>query len=95
MKVTVIGTGYVGLVKGACFAEEIIELTNTEQEILFKELPEDDPSQRQPDISKAKEILKWSTRTEDLKKTYEAFQKLSKDDLNKQEHRDFRNFRKK
>ena len=80
------------------FAEEIIELTNTKQKILFKELPEDDPTQRQPDISKAKEILKWSpktTRTEGLKKTYEAFRKLSKDDLNKQEHRHFENFRKK
>src|SRR6187431_3397963 len=39
------------------FAEEIIKLTGTEQKIVYKPLPQDDPKQRQPDISKAKELL--------------------------------------
>src|SRR6187549_3460110 len=44
------------------FAEEIIKLTGTEQKIVYKPLPTDDPKQRQPDISKAKEILDWQPR---------------------------------
>ena len=54
--------------------------------------------QRKPDISKAKEILNWEpkvNRSEGLKITYEAFNKLSQSDLNKQEHRDFQKFSKK
>jgi dTDP-glucose 4,6-dehydratase len=38
------------------FAEEIIKLTGTEQKIIYKTLPTDDPKQRQPDITKAKEF---------------------------------------
>lgn len=41
------------------FAKEIIELTGSESEIVFEELPKDDPQIRQPDISKAKEVLDW------------------------------------
>ena len=42
------------------FAEEIISLTGTEQKAKFiKDLPVDDPKQRKPDITKAKEILNW------------------------------------
>lgn len=57
-------------------AEKIIELTGSESEITYQELPEDDPKQRQPDISKAKEILDWEpeVKLEDgLKKTIEYF----------------------
>jgi dTDP-glucose 4,6-dehydratase len=60
------------------FAEEIIKLTNTSQKIVYKPLPQDDPKQRQPDITKAKEILGWSpkvSRAEGLKITYEYFKK--------------------
>lgn len=39
------------------FAEEIVKLTGTEQKVIYKPLPKDDPMQRQPDITKAKEIL--------------------------------------
>src|SRR3954470_14598337 len=49
------------------FAEEILELTDTKQKIVYKPLPVDDPKQRQPDITKAKELLGWEpkvTRTE-------------------------------
>jgi dTDP-glucose 4,6-dehydratase len=61
------------------FAEEIIKLTGTNQKIVFKELPIDDPKQRQPDITKAKEILGWEpkiSRQEGLKITYEYFKKV-------------------
>jgi len=40
-------------------AEKVIELTNSKSKIVFLELPEDDPKQRQPDITKAKEFLNW------------------------------------
>ncbi len=61
------------------FAEEIIKLTGTKQKIVYQELPIDDPKQRQPDITKAKEILGWSpkvSRAEGLKITYEFFKKV-------------------
>src|SRR5699024_10363858 len=54
------------------FAKEIIELTESDSEIVFEKLPKDDPHVRQPDISKAKEILKWNPqieRSEGLEKT--------------------------
>ncbi len=44
------------------FAEEIIALTGTKQKVIYKPLPQDDPTQRQPDISKAKEILGWEPK---------------------------------
>jgi dTDP-glucose 4,6-dehydratase len=74
------------------FAEEIIQLTGTDQKIVFKPLPKDDPLQRQPDISKAREILGWApqtARSEGMKKTYEYFRSLSEEELGKKEHRDF------
>ncbi|HLV92864.1 MAG TPA: hypothetical protein VKX34_07055, partial [Aequorivita sp.] len=74
------------------FAKEIIKLTGTDQKIIFKPLPKDDPLQREPDISKAKEILDWEpkvSRQEGMKKTYEYFKSLSKEELQKSEHKDF------
>lgn len=74
------------------FAEEIIKLTGTDQKIIYKDLPQDDPMQRQPDISKAREILGWEpkvSRAEGMKKTFEFFKGLSKQELEKTEHRDF------
>jgi dTDP-glucose 4,6-dehydratase len=61
------------------FAQEIIKLTGTNQKIIYLPLPQDDPKQRQPDITKAKEILKWSPkidRKDGLKITYEYFKTL-------------------
>jgi dTDP-glucose 4,6-dehydratase len=61
------------------FAEEIIRLTGTEQKIIYKPLPTDDPKQRQPDISRAKELLQWEpkvSRSEGMKKTWEYFKTL-------------------
>ncbi|MGB5317990.1 GDP-mannose 4,6-dehydratase, partial [Eudoraea sp.] len=74
------------------FAEEIIKLTETKQKIIYKPLPQDDPLQRQPDISKAKELLGWEPlvgRAEGMKKTFDYFKTLSKEELKKTEHRDF------
>ncbi len=74
------------------FAEEIIKLTGTDQKIIFKPLPVDDPMQRQPDISRAKEILDWEPqvhRSEGLKKVFEYFKSLSPEELHQKEHRDF------
>ncbi len=66
------------------FAKEIIALTGTNQKIVHKELPMNDPKQRKPDISLAKKILDWEpkvNRAEGLKITYEYFKGLSKEDL--------------
>ncbi|WP_273274776.1 UDP-glucuronic acid decarboxylase family protein [Maribacter polysiphoniae] len=74
------------------FAQEIIQLTGTHQKIVFKPLPKDDPLQRQPDITKAKEILGWEPkveRAEGLKKVFEYFKSLTPEELHDKEHRDF------
>lgn len=73
------------------FAEEIIKLTGTDQKIIFKPLPQDDPLQRQPDISRAKEILGWEPkvhRSEGLKKVFDYFKSLPHDQL-WESHREF------
>ena len=80
------------------FAEEIIQLTGTKQSIIYKGLPVDDPKQRQPDISKAREILKWEpkiNRAEGLKVTYEYFKGLSKEELFESNHYNFDKYIKK
>lgn len=69
------------------FAEEILALTGKNVKIVYKPLPIDDPKQRQPDITKAKEILGWSPkvdRKEGLKLTYDYFKSLPAEELNKQ-----------
>jgi dTDP-glucose 4,6-dehydratase len=66
------------------FAEEIIKLTGAQQKIIFEPLPQDDPKQRRPDISKAIELLDWTpkvNRAEGLKLTYEYFKSLPNKDL--------------
>ncbi|NNM23542.1 MAG: SDR family oxidoreductase [Flavobacteriaceae bacterium] len=74
------------------FAEEIIKLTETDQKIVFEPLPTDDPLQRQPDITKAKEVLDWEPkveRAEGMKATFNYFKSLTKEELFKSEHKDF------
>jgi dTDP-glucose 4,6-dehydratase len=69
------------------FANEILELTGKKVKIIFKPLPEDDPKQREPDISKAKNLLGWQpkvNRKEGLKITYEYFKSLPPEEWNKQ-----------
>jgi dTDP-glucose 4,6-dehydratase len=58
------------------FAEEVIALTGSKSKIVFEALPQDDPKQRQPNITKAREILGWEPkvdRHEGLKRTLEYF----------------------
>lgn len=58
------------------FAEEVIKLCNSKSKIVFKELPQDDPKVRQPDITRAKKILNWEpkiSRAEGLKLTLDYF----------------------
>ena len=72
------------------FAEEIIRLTGTNQKITYRILPTDDPKQRQPDITRAQEILGWEpkiSRAEGLKLTYDYFKGLTKEELNNSAHR--------
>ena len=76
------------------FAKEIIKLTNTKQNIIYKPLPTDDPLQRQPDITKAKEILNWEpkiSRSEGMKRTFKYFSNLTSEELFRSEHKDFSN----
>ncbi|MBT3739853.1 MAG: SDR family oxidoreductase [Flavobacteriales bacterium] len=75
------------------FAEEIIALTGTNQQVIYQDLPVDDPTQRQPDISKARALLDWEpkvNRHDGLAITYAAFKALPEEILYKQEHRDFK-----
>jgi dTDP-glucose 4,6-dehydratase len=70
------------------FAEEIIKLTGTKQKVVYKPLPVDDPKQRRPDISKAKEILGWEPKVDratGLKITYEYFKSLPEKDIKPKE----------
>ncbi len=60
-------------------AKMVKEMTNSNSEIKFEKLPQDDPKRRCPDISKASRLLKWSPKielSEGLKKTIEYFQKI-------------------
>ena len=77
------------------FATEIIELTGTDQKVIFKDLPVNDPKQRQPDITRAKEILGWTPkveRSEGLKITYDYFRSLPEEELNETAHYNFDNY---
>ena len=61
------------------FADEVIALTGTKQKFVFRPLPEDDPKQRRPDITRAKQLLGWEPkvdRKEGLKITIEYFRSL-------------------
>ena len=59
-------------------AENIIELTRSKSKLVYKSLPEDDPKQRKPDITLAKEKLNWQPKiklNDGLKNTIEYFEK--------------------
>ncbi|MFT5021901.1 MAG: dTDP-glucose 4,6-dehydratase [Colwellia sp.] len=75
------------------FAQEIIKLTGTQQKIIFKPLPQDDPLQRKPDIRLAKSLLDWEpkvSRTEGLKAVFNYFKSLPEAELVAKTHRDFK-----
>jgi len=72
------------------FGEEIIKLTGTKQKMVYKDLPTDDPKQRQPDITLARKLLGWEpkvNRADGLKITYDYFKSLSPEELTKTAHR--------
>lgn len=63
------------------FAQEIQKLCNAKSNLSYHPLPKDDPKQRKPDITKAKELLGWEpkvSREEGLKRTYEYFKNAVK-----------------
>ena len=71
------------------FGEEIIKLTGTKQKMVYKGLPTDDPKQRRPDITKARNILGWEPkvgRAEGLQITYEYFKSFPEKEI---KHKDF------
>ena len=64
-------------------AEEIIELTGSSSKLIYKDLPQDDPQQRCPDISLALKEIQWEpkiNRTQGLKKTIDYFENILKSD---------------
>lgn len=74
------------------FAEEVIKLTGTDQKVIYNPLPVDDPKQRQPNTTKAKEILGWEakvSREEGLKITYAYFKSLPQEVLYQRDHKNF------
>ena len=78
------------------FADEIIALTGTDQQVIYLDLPENDPKQRQPDIARARKILGWEPkidRAEGLRRTYAYFKGLSPEELRKSEHKAFDAFK--
>jgi dTDP-glucose 4,6-dehydratase len=59
------------------FAQKVVALTGTKSEIVFRELPEDDPKVRQPDITRARTLLNWEPKVDldtGLARTLEFFQ---------------------
>ena len=65
-------------------AKKILEITGSKSEIVFEKLPQDDPLQRQPDISLAKELLGWSPKVlleEGLIRTIDYFNVLKQESL--------------
>jgi dTDP-glucose 4,6-dehydratase len=60
------------------FAEEILKLSGSKSKIEFRPLPQDDPKVRQPDISRAKQLLGWEPkvgRAEGLRRTLDFFKR--------------------
>ncbi len=77
------------------FAAEIVKLTGTKQKIIYNPLPKDDPKQRQPDITKARQLLGWEpkvSRAEGLKITYDYFKSLPREVLFERDHKNFEKY---
>lgn len=74
------------------FAEEMMKFAEKVTKISYHPLPINDPLQRRPDISLAKELLGWEPkidRTEGMQRTFDYFKTLTKEELEKEEHKDF------
>ena len=79
------------------FAQEILTLTGTNQKIVYKPLPENDPLKRRPDISLALKELNWKplvNRKVGLRKTYDYFCTLDREELFEKDHQSFEKFNK-
>ena len=79
------------------FAQEILTLTGTNQKIVYKPLPENDPLKRKPDISLALKELNWKPlvdRKVGLRKTYDYFCTLNREELFEKDHQSFEKFNK-
>ena len=79
------------------FAQEILTLTGTNQKIVYKPLPENDPLKRRPDISLAFKELNWKPfvdRKVGLRKTYDYFCTLNREELFEKDHQSFEKFNK-
>ena len=79
------------------FAQEILTLTGTNQKIVYKPLPENDPLKRRPDISLALKELNWKPsvdRKVGLRKTYDYFCTLNREELFEKDHQSFEKFNK-
>jgi dTDP-glucose 4,6-dehydratase len=77
------------------FAEEIVKLTGTKQKIIYNPLPKDDPKQRQPNITKARQLLGWEpkiSRADGLKITYDYFKSLPREVLYERDHKNFEKY---
>lgn len=77
------------------FAEEMMKFAEKDTKISYHPLPINDPLQRRPDISLAKELLGWEPkidRTEGMQRTFDYFKTLTKEELEKEEHKDFSKF---
>ena len=58
------------------FAEAVMAATGSHSRLVFRPLPQDDPKQRRPDITKARQLLKWEPRValeQGLKRTVAYF----------------------
>lgn len=79
------------------FSQEIIKLADSNQKIVFKPLPVDDPLQRKPDIALAKKLLNWEPKVsqeEGMKITFNYFKSLSQEELHRKNHKDFSSYNK-
>ena len=80
------------------FAKEIIELTNGKSKIVYKDLPVNDPLQRCPDITKAKNLLNWEPKVDrktGMKRTFEYFKSLPDKELYETQYKNFDKYIKK
>ena len=76
----------------ADFAEEILALTGSKVKVVYRDLPENDPMQRQPDIGLVRKLLNWEPkvdRAEGLRITLDYFKGLTEEELNRKEHFSF------
>ena len=67
-------------------ADQVMQITNSNSEIVYDQMPQDDPIRRKPDIALAKELLNWEpkvNREEGLKITYDYFKNFTREDLYK------------